>query len=713
MRWSLRTRFVFFFIGLAVGPLLAVGAILYPNADTMREQALGAQRNLAGLVVAQFTDFIRARENELTLVGRVRGLGRLDRDAQESVLSGLLAYRSVYDDPVAVYDELALLDGAGREVVRVSRRAVVAQADLQDRSGDEVFRAPAMTGQTYYSSVYFPTDLNEPVTTIAIPLFDLRTNELAYVLVGDVRFKVFWELIAQDIGEGQSVLVLDETGRVVAHNNRSKVGELYDVPAKDGLYPGLDGETETLTAVETVELGADLYQEMFYVLAQQDTVYALQLVNRTLSVTIVAVLVTLVGATVLAMVAVNQVVKPIEDLAKAAGAISEGDFTRRVRIVGGDEIATLARAFNSMTDQLRGLIGQLEKRVTERTRDLMAIVEVGRVAAQIDDQKRLLNHVVNLLRARFSFYQVQVFLLDEMAREAVLAAATGEVGERFVAPGHTVPVTGHSVVARVAASGELVVVPDVYRETAAYRANPLLLDARSEMGVPLRIGGKLIGVLVIQSIAPDAFEAQGLDVFQGMADQIAIAIHNSRLLHESQRRLKEVEKLNLEMVGESWRQYLRNYPDQTLGFTADATGVHRAVELSGEQTRALYSGKPIVYTHEEMATAAVPVRFRGSVIGVLEFEMDKDALTDETMALAQMLAVLLGDSADSTRLFEMTREQTRREQMLSGISGMLQAQSSIEGVLSAAVAEIGRALGARRSSVRLGVASPGDGAEGE
>jgi signal transduction protein with GAF and PtsI domain len=56
---------------------------------------------------------------------------------------------------------------------------------------------------------------------------------------------------------------------------------------------------------------------------------------------------------------------------------------------------------------------------------------------------------------------------------------------------------------------------------------------RSEIAVPLLIRGRLLGVLDIQSDKPSAFTTQDLDVFETLADQLAVAIDNARLLEES------------------------------------------------------------------------------------------------------------------------------------------------------------------------------------
>ena len=70
--------------------------------------------------------------------------------------------------------------------------------------------------------------------------------------------------------------------------------------------------------------------------------------------------------------------------------------------------------------------------------------------------------------------------------------------------------------------------------------NPLLPDTRSEMGIPLSLGEKIIGAIDIQSIHENAFSQDDLTVFQILSDQIAIAIENARSYELAQKAIEEM-----------------------------------------------------------------------------------------------------------------------------------------------------------------------------
>ena len=85
---------------------------------------------------------------------------------------------------------------------------------------------------------------------------------------------------------------------------------------------------------------------------------------------------------------------------------------------------------------------------------------------------------------------------------------------------------------------------DVGQE-AVWFNNPFLPDTRSEMALPLALGGNVIGALTVQSTAEAAFSDEDISSLQMMADQLAVAINNARLLQDLDGANKELVEGNL------------------------------------------------------------------------------------------------------------------------------------------------------------------------
>jgi PAS domain S-box-containing protein len=359
MRHSIRTRLTVAFIGVAIGPLLLVGIVLaWQSFLVQTQQALNFQHQVAHRVAVQVAAFSQKLEDELGLVSQVQGLHRLDRDQQRALLSQLLSYQDVFE-------ELILLDNQGQEQVYLSRLELP-PTTLNSRARADEFVIPQTTSQIYYSPVRFDETNGEPLMTIAVPFLDARTGLVEGVLVAEARIKKTWELIADiQVESGQSVYVVNAQGDVVAHRNPSVVlrSAHFDVPDQDGVRPGLTGSRVVL-AVDVVRLG----EQTFYVIAEQTMSEALALVVNSMIVIAVMILAALLLAGGLGFVMARQIVRPIQAMATTAQAISDGDLLQQVQITRQDELGVLARAFNSMTGQLRTLIHDLEAEVAEHRR---------------------------------------------------------------------------------------------------------------------------------------------------------------------------------------------------------------------------------------------------------------------------------------------------------------------------------------------------------
>lgn len=242
----------------------------------------------------------------------------------------------------------------------------------------------------------------------------------------------------------------------------------------------------------------------------------------------------------------RNIAAPLERLEHAASRLAAGHLDERVPVERVDEFGRLAQTFNEMADHLQTLYNALEERVQERTRALQeanyalqrraiqleASAEVSRSIISIFNVDELLRRAVNLIRDRFGFYHAGIFLMDETGEWAVLQEATGEAGARMKAQGHRLQVGETSMVGWTALHRRPRIALDV-GEDAVHFANPLLPYTSSEMTLPLMVGGRLLGVLDVQSTEEAAFDEDDIRTLQSMADQLAIAIENARRLSET------------------------------------------------------------------------------------------------------------------------------------------------------------------------------------
>jgi GAF domain-containing protein len=175
--------------------------------------------------------------------------------------------------------------------------------------------------------------------------------------------------------------------------------------------------------------------------------------------------------------------------------------------------------------------------------ELEAAAEIARDTTRTLSLDVLLRQIVNLLSERFGFYHVSIFLLDDEGEYAVVKESTGLAGEELKRRGHRLAVGSKSIIGTATATREPYAVNDVSRHPNYY-ANPLLPATKAEMGVPLKIGDRVIGALDFQATDVGVFTDDVIYVSQIIADQVAVAIENARAYELSQKALREMHELD-------------------------------------------------------------------------------------------------------------------------------------------------------------------------
>jgi len=521
---NLRIKLTVFFVLGTVIPLIVIGVIIgYQTYNNQLDQILLLENQVAKRVAEQVENFVFARESELRTLTDVRGIGNLPHDEQEALLSSLLSAQNLYD-------ELILVDRTGQEQIYLSRTEVVTPDDLGDRRGAEEFEDPKASGETYYGPVTFDEQTGEPRMVITIPILDLRTGKVSYTLIANLRFKTVWDLMSQaDVVGSGIVYMINDDNQVVAHKNSSVVlqGTQVKLPPEDAFTVGIDG-----TDVAMARAPIDLNEQTFYVIAEQLQSEAANAAINTLIIIGVIIGLTMVGATVFGVFMAGLIATPIKRLATAAQAVSEGNLSQEIEITTRDEIGDLATAFNTMTVQLKELIGSLETQVTGRTRALETSAEVSRRLSTILDLDTLVREVVEQLTAAFNFYHAQIYLFDEGTQNLIMVGGTGEAGRILLARAHKIQ-PGRGLVGRAAANNEIVLISDV-SQAEGWLPNPLLPDTKAEVAVPIAIRDEVLGVLDVQHNITDGLNEQDTTLIQSIANQVAIAIQNAKAFTRSQ-----------------------------------------------------------------------------------------------------------------------------------------------------------------------------------
>jgi len=434
------------------------------------------------------------------------------------------------------------------------------------------------------------------------------------------------------------------------------------------------------------------------------------MVQRAVVVLVILVVLTTAIALAWRQFVFRGLAESIVELRDGVARIAPGDLGHQLDIRTGDEVEELADEFNRMAGELGGLIGGLEQRVADRTQDLEersvqleAAAQVAREAAEIREVDQLLEEVVTLISQQFGFYHAGIFLVDDVGEYAILRAASSEGGQQMLERGHQLQVGAVGVVGYAAGRGVPRIAMDVGAD-AEYFNNPDLPLTRSEIALPLRVREQIIGVLDVQSQEAEAFDEGDVAVLQTLADQVAMAIENARLLDESQRALQELETLYGRRLRDAWQQ--RGAGEVAYRYTR--LGVEPAPSTS---TSGLASSKdqrqPAIQQEEDSRRLVAPIPLRDEVLGSLVFRQEPGQVpwSPEDMAMVEELSTQIGLALEYARLLEETQRGAARERTIGEVTGRMRESLEMETVLRTAADEMRQALGLDRVVVRL--ATPG------
>jgi sigma-B regulation protein RsbU (phosphoserine phosphatase) len=163
--------------------------------------------------------------------------------------------------------------------------------------------------------------------------------------------------------------------------------------------------------------------------------------------------------------------------------------------------------------------------VRQNVNDLLLLQRVAQRINSVLDLDVLLEEIVDDVARTFGYSRSGILLKDDATDELVIAAVRGWTVNYHV-KGDRFRIGKEGMVGRVAQTGETLYAPDV-RKDPYYSVSEV--STLSEIDIPLKIHGKLIGVFNAQTPHINGFPASRRQLLEALAGHIATAIENARL----------------------------------------------------------------------------------------------------------------------------------------------------------------------------------------
>lgn len=356
---------------------------------------------------------------------------------------------------------------------------------------------------------------------------------------------------------------------------------------------------------------------------------------------------------------------------------------------------------------------------------LQATTEIAQAGSTILEPDALMDEIVKRVQERFSLmgvYYVGLLLVDEARQALILKAATGEAGQLLLEIDYEVPID-ETTTAGWCVSREQTRVKSGLE--GRVQLGPLPMPhTRSEIALPLRSRGRLIGAMCVHSTHDTAFSKEDVAALQTMADQAAVAIDNVRLFSQTEIALKEARIAQRRYLAQAWQEFLSIRPvsevdyHQTNARTRDdhfleearhAATVHqRTVAMTNASRDAISSTTP-------QTALVVPLKLREQVIGTITLHeiQAQRAWTPEEISMAETIAEQVALTIENLRLLDSTQRRAVRELAIREIADRMQRATDMESLMRVTAEELNRTLGGSGVQVHLDTGPGSTGGNGQ
>ena len=545
-RWRLFPKYALLIITLVGGMLIASGAIgIWFSYRESVAHLVALQAEKAQSAATRIEQYMLDIEHQLSWTALPHTDSGGDALEQQRI-----EYLKLLRQVPAI-TEVAWIDAAGREQLRVSRLAMDSLGSGTDLSREPKFREGA-AGRVYYGPVYFRKD-TEPYMTISRPAGS------GGVTAVEVNLKFVWDVVSRiRIGEAGIAYVIDATGTLIAHPDISLVLKKSDLSA----LPQVAALARP--AEESALLGRDLRGgEVFSAHAPIPTLHWTVFVEspraeafaplyatlqRTALVLVVALLISIAASFLLA----RALVRPLRALQEGAAQIGAGDMDRRIDVRTGDELEGVAEQFNLMSAQLRESYAQLERKVEQRTAQLTEALEqqtatsevLQVISSSVADTRPVFDKILDSGQRLFAATGFGIYLVDG----AGMLQMGGFRGDALGAAGSVRAVAGEfprpleRTATEIAIRERRVVhYPDVLADPHVPKPLRRIAEITGNFSIafaPMLWEEHGVGAIQVSRDPPAPFTDKELALLKTFADQAVIAIQNSRLFNETREALE-------------------------------------------------------------------------------------------------------------------------------------------------------------------------------
>ncbi len=383
---------------------------------------------------------------------------------------------------------------------------------------------------------------------------------------------------------------------------------------------------------------------------------------------------------------------------------------------------------------------RLYEDIKQKADEVSSLYQVAQRLSSILDWDELLDQILKVTVESFGYLNCAILLVDKRKKELFVKAASGFPDELI--KNFRMKIGEEGITGWVAQTGEPLVVGDVSKDDRYIMG---IKECKSEVAVPVKLKGEIIGVLDAESDKLFAFGEKDVRILSQLASQITVVLENSRLFSEERKRSMQVALINdvgRKVVSTLNLDKLLKTAIETiqLGFRYDHISLFLVEESSGDLIlntccgkschavkpgyrlkkgvgmvgRAAKSGKTtlcndvageptyipaIDATRSELS---VPIKSGKKIMGVLDVEnFAKETFDEQDVAVLETLTDLLATAINNTKLYEETRRKAYRLELTDQINRAISSTLDLKSIFHVVSRELNKVIEYNRISLNF------------
>ncbi len=378
----------------------------------------------------------------------------------------------------------------------------------------------------------------------------------------------------------------------------------------------------------------------------------------------------------------------------------DADQAFELSAYGSGELSGLVLGLHALLERIRAVRRGAERKVQasmaeaeRRQARLQLINRIGRLALLPQDLEAFLGQAVRMLAG--SYHHAAFFWLAEDGRTLTLEAAAMANQPSPLEQMEMVEVDRRSVVGMAVYLGRTFLENDI-RQERSLQSKITLPTSEAELAVPIRVGGRVVAALDLQSERAREFHEEDLEALEAVAAQIALVIQNQRLEAEYRGALRQVASLTARSVRQAWESRVRRH---RRGYRYTPAGVAPVEKLPGTTEAG-----------QRTNVLDIPIALRGQKIGVISLARRDDLPWSEAeRTLAVEIAEQVALALENARLLADAQQRAAQEQLIGELTTRFSRTLEPEVLLQEAVSELKRLPNVSEVSVFIQPPEAGDG----